>query len=136
MHARACLNKLLLMLTFSLPADFGMLATHPAHQHRGAATMLMDELVAEADALGLEIYCEATRTGRALYEKYGFEVVRTLVFDPAVYGVEGLGVETQSVMVRGALGADGVRRPVRAWDVAAQEIRAELEEKEQEDGED
>ena len=58
-----------------------MLATHPDHQHRGAATMLMDELVAEADALGLEMYCEATKTGRPLYEKYGFVTVKTLVFD-------------------------------------------------------
>lgn len=104
-----------------------MLATHPEHQHRGAASMLMDELIAEADALGLEIYCEATRTGRAMYEKYGFVAVKTLVFDPAEYGVKGLGVETQTVMVRGALGKDGVRRGVREWDVAAAEAREEVE---------
>lgn len=92
--------------------------------------MLMDEIVAEADALGLEIYCEATRTGRALYEKYGFVVVKTLVFDPAEYGVKDLGIETQSVMVRGALGKDGVRRPVRDYHIAASEVVVELEEEE------
>jgi GNAT superfamily N-acetyltransferase len=90
-----------------------MLATHPSHQHRGAATSLMSELIAEADALGLEIYCEATKTGRPMYEKYGFVPVYTLSFDPAEYGVTGLGVEVQTVMVRGALGKDGVRREVR-----------------------
>lgn len=104
-----------------------MLATHPDHQHRGAATMLMKELVAEADALGLEMYCEATRTGHPLYEKYGFVVVKTLVFDPAEHGGQGL-VETQMVMVRGALGRDGVRKAVRDWDVAASEARLEVEE--------
>ena len=90
-----------------------MLATHPSHQHRGAATSLMSELIAEADALGLEIYCEATRTGKPMYEKYGFVPVYTLSFDPAEYGVTGLGVEVQTVMVRGALGKDGVRARVR-----------------------
>ena len=74
----------------------------------------MSELIAEADALGLEIYCEATRTGKPMYEKYGFVPVYTLSFDPAQYGVTGLGVEVQTVMVRGALGKDGVRREVRA----------------------
>jgi GNAT superfamily N-acetyltransferase len=88
-----------------------MLATHPSHQHRGAATSLMKELVDEADALGLEIYCEATMTGRPMYEKYGFVPVKTLRFDPAEHGVSELGVEVQTVMVRGVMGrADGVRR--------------------------
>ena len=88
-----------------------MLATHPSHQHRGAATSLMTELVEEADALGLEIYCEATNTGRPMYEKYGFVPVKTLRFDPAEYGVKGLGVEVQTVMVRGVAGRpEGVRR--------------------------
>ena len=88
-----------------------MLATHPSHQHRGAATSLMTDLVDEADALGLEIYCEATKTGRPMYEKWGFVPVKTLRFDPADYGVEGLGVEVQTVMVRGVMGRpDAVRR--------------------------
>lgn len=93
-----------------------MLATHPSHQHRGAASALMTELVAEADALDLEIYCEATKTGRPLYEKYGFVAVETLRFDPSEYGVFGLGVETQTVMIRGRVGEDGVRR-VGEWEV-------------------
>ena len=88
-----------------------MLATHPSHQHRGAATSLMTELVEEADALGLEIYCEATNTGRPMYKKCGFVPVRTLRFDPADYGVQGLGVEVQTVMVRGVKArVDGVRK--------------------------
>jgi hypothetical protein len=89
--------------------------------------MLMAELVAEADALGLEMYCEATKTGRPLYEKYGFITVKTLSFDPAEYGVDNLGVETQAVMVRGALGKDGVRKQVRSWETATAEARLEVD---------
>jgi hypothetical protein len=42
--------------------------------------------------------------------------VYTLSFDPAEYGVTGLGVEVQTVMVRGALGEDGVRQHVKRWE--------------------
>ena len=46
-----------------------------------------------------------------MYEKYGFVPVKTLRFDPAEYGVKGLGVEVQTVMVRGIAGRpEGVRR--------------------------
>jgi ribosomal protein S18 acetylase RimI-like enzyme len=90
-----------------------MLATHPAHRHRGAATTLLLDINAEADALGLEVYCEATRSGMPLYERYGFISVGTLAFDPAKYGIADLGTERQTIMVRGALGRDGVRRKVR-----------------------
>lgn len=94
-----------------------MLATHPDFQHQGAASKLMDELMAEADGLGVEVYCEATKTGRPLYEKYGFVAVKNLDFATAEYGVD-LGIEQQTVMVRGALGKDGTRARVRQWDEA------------------
>ncbi|QIW97570.1 hypothetical protein AMS68_003088 [Peltaster fructicola] len=93
---------------------FGMLATHPDHQHQGAATMLMDELVAEADRLGVEIYCEATSAGRPLYEKYGFVAVKEIEFATADYGLS-LGEERQTVMVRGAL-RDGRRCKVESFE--------------------
>lgn len=92
-----------------------MLATHPDHQHQGAASMLMDELIAEADRLGVEIYCEATKAGRPLYEKYGFVAVKEITFATSEYGVD-LGEEHQTVMIRPALGCRA-----RTWDEALAE---------------
>lgn len=104
-------------------AYFGMLATHPDHQHQGAATMLMDEIVEAADVAGVEIYLEATAKGRPLYEKYGFVPVHDIVFDAAEYGGHGIGVEKQTVMVRAALQERQYRYRVRTWDVAVAEAK-------------
>lgn len=96
-----------------------MLATKPLHQHHGAGTLLLEQILAAADAAGVEVYLEATDTAKRLYARHDFAEVTELRFDPARYGVKGLGVERQTVMVRGALGPDGVRRGVRSWDDAA-----------------
>lgn len=80
-----------------------MLATAPAHQHHGAGTQLLAHILARADAAGLPVYLEATATAKRLYERHGFVPRTELRFDPAAYGVQGLGVERQTVMVRGAL---------------------------------
>lgn len=101
-----------------------MLATAPRHQHHGAGTLLLTQILARADAAGLEVYLEATDTAKRLYERHGFATITELRFEPASYGVKGLGVERQTVMVRGALGPDGQRRRVRSWDVAAAESSA------------
>lgn len=103
-----------------------MLATAPAHQHHGAGTLLLRRVLAAADAAGLEVYLEATDTAKRLYERHGFQEVTELRFDPSAYGVKGLGVERQTVMVRGALG-EGGRKDVRSWDAAATETRVLLE---------
>ena len=76
--------------------------------------MLLEEILSEADEAGVEVYLEATDTAKPLYEKHGFEAITELRFDPAPYGLGGLGVERQTVMVRGALGRNGNRKPVRA----------------------
>lgn len=104
----------------------GMLATRPSHQHNGAGTMLLHAILAEADAAGVEVYLEGTDTAKPMYEKNGFVAVDELRFDPAEYGMHGLGRERQTVMVRGALGKDGHRRGVRSWDAAVAQARAEL----------
>ena len=98
-----------------------MLATEPQYQHNGAGTMLLEEILAEADDAGVEVYLEATDTAKPLYEKHGFESITELRFDPTEYGVKGLGRERQTVMVRGALGRNGDRQPVRSWDAVAAE---------------
>jgi GNAT superfamily N-acetyltransferase len=95
-----------------------MLATEPKHQHHGAGTMLLEEILAEADDAGVEVYLEATDTAKPLYERHGFEAITELRFSPGEYGVKGLGTERQTVMVRGALDRNGYRHPVRSWDVA------------------
>lgn len=96
-------------------ADMAMLATEPRHQHHGAGTMLLEEILSEADEAGVDVYLEATDTAKALYEKHGFEAITELRFDPGLYGIRGLGVERQTVMIRGALAGDGTRRAVRSW---------------------
>jgi ribosomal protein S18 acetylase RimI-like enzyme len=103
-----------------------MLATEPKHQHNGAGTMLLEEILAEADDAGVEVYLEATDTAKPLYEKHGFEEITELRFDPSQYGVKGLGIERQTVMVRGALGPDGERMAVRSWAVAVAQAKADL----------
>ncbi|KAK4555033.1 hypothetical protein LTR86_007799 [Recurvomyces mirabilis] len=102
----------------------GMLATQPCHQHEGAGTMLLNTILTEADKNGLEVYLEGTDTAKPLYEKHNFHAVNEIRFDPATYGVRNIGKERQTIMVRAALGADGVRDEVRAWSVAVAEVRA------------
>ncbi len=101
-----------------------MLATQPCYQHNGAGTMLLDVILAEADESGLEVYLEGTDTAKPLYEKHGFVAVNEVRFDPAEYGVCVIGRERQTVLVRGALGKNGVRKGVRSWEVAV--AQAEL----------
>lgn len=107
--------------------DIGMLATLPKHQHHGAGTMLLEDILAEADDEGVEVYLEATDTAKPLYEKHGFEAITELRFDPAEYGIKGLGTERQTVMVRGALGNDGSRKEVRSWEVARADAMREMD---------
>lgn len=77
--------------------------------------MLLEKILAEADDAGVECYLEATDTAKPLYERHGFVKVNELRFDPAPYGVYGYKIERQTVMVRGALNAQGVRSEVRSW---------------------
>lgn len=65
------------------------LATHPDHQGRGAAKVMLDWGVGKADSEGLVLYLDATATGRAVYEKRGFRLVRVLEWDREQWGGEG-----------------------------------------------
>ncbi|EGP87112.1 unnamed protein product [Zymoseptoria tritici ST99CH_3D7] len=104
----------------------GMVATQPAYQQRGAATMILEPILGDADAEGVECYLEATSTAKPLYERHGFVAVGELSFDPAAYGVFGYKVETQTVMVRGALDSRGVRQEVTPWNVETGPVQAML----------
>ncbi|KAI7549252.1 hypothetical protein KC331_g3912 [Hortaea werneckii] len=94
----------------------GMLATLPCHQHKGAGTMLLNDICNDADEAGLEVYLEATDTAKPLYLKHGFVAVNEIRFDPARYGCFEIGKERQTIMVRGAVDGNGERKCVRLWD--------------------
>jgi hypothetical protein len=80
--------------------------------------MVLATMLAKADKDRDECYLEATDTAKPLYEKHGFVAVNELRFDPAEYGVHGYRIERQTIMVRGALDAYGVRQKVRPWPMA------------------
>ena len=89
--------------------------------------MLLEDILADADHARVECYLEATDTAKPLYERHGFHTVNELRFDPGAYGCYGYDVERQTLMVRGKLSDDGSwRKPVRAWDVAVEDTRAQL----------
>ncbi|KAK5130788.1 hypothetical protein LTR08_001678 [Meristemomyces frigidus] len=104
----------------------GMLATEPCHQCNGAGILLLNAMLAEADDAGLMVYLEATDTAKPMYEKHGFVSITELRFDPASYGICGLGLERQTVMVRGALGKCGERSKVKTWEATVAQAKAEI----------
>lgn len=65
------------------------LATHPDHQGRGAAKMMLDWGMQKADEEGLVTYLDSTMTGRPVYERRGFALVKTLEWDRVPWGGEG-----------------------------------------------
>lgn len=89
--------------------------------------MLLGEILSEADEAGVEVYLEATDTAKPLYEKHGFKAITELRFDPAQYGYKGLGIERQTVMVRGALDKHGDRAVVRSWEAAVARTKLQLQ---------
>ncbi|TVY25036.1 hypothetical protein LHYA1_G006461 [Lachnellula hyalina] len=51
-----------------------MMSTHPAHQHRGAGSMLVKWGTDIANSMGVDSFIEGTIIARPLYEKNGFVV--------------------------------------------------------------
>ncbi|OCL15025.1 acyl-CoA N-acyltransferase [Glonium stellatum] len=66
------------------------LTTLPEHQRRGAASMLVQWGVDKADEMGVETYLDSSIIARPLYERFGFEVVKEVIFDRTQWGGEGL----------------------------------------------
>ncbi|KAL2351639.1 acyl-CoA N-acyltransferase [Cryomyces antarcticus] len=71
-----------------------ILATLPSHHRRGAGALLLREGLDRADNEGIEAYLEASKMGKPLYERFGFETVKELRIDTALYGGEGVDVHT------------------------------------------
>ena len=65
------------------------LATHPEHQGRGAAKMMLDWGLRKADEEGLATYLNATIEGRGVYKRRGFKVVKELEWNRVPWGGEG-----------------------------------------------
>ncbi|TGO55468.1 hypothetical protein BOTNAR_0244g00070 [Botryotinia narcissicola] len=57
------------------------MTTHPAHQHHGVASMMLNQALRVVDEAGLKSIVMASPAGQRLYEEYGFQFVRTLVQD-------------------------------------------------------
>ncbi|RDI89548.1 hypothetical protein Vi05172_g730 [Venturia inaequalis] len=78
--------------------ELDVLVTHPEHHRRVAGSLLIQWGVDEMDRLGLIGYLEGSTAGRPLYERFGFEGVRELVWDSRPYG--GTGIDTHLAMFR------------------------------------
>ncbi|GAO13348.1 uncharacterized protein UV8b_00673 [Ustilaginoidea virens] len=63
-----------------------LLHTDPAHQRRGAASLLLKWGTDQADALGLPAYLESSEEGRVLYQRHGWRQVGKLVVDLSPWG--------------------------------------------------
>ncbi|KAF2134105.1 hypothetical protein P153DRAFT_281459 [Dothidotthia symphoricarpi CBS 119687] len=75
-----------------------ILVTDPEHHRRGAGAMLIEWGTEKADDAQLPSFLEATRMGRPLYERMGFEKRYEEVFDLSQYGVKG--EDSSTVMIR------------------------------------
>ncbi|KAK6002575.1 hypothetical protein QM012_001325 [Aureobasidium pullulans] len=62
-----------------------VLAIDPAYQRRGVGSLLLDHGLAIADRCGIQAYLEATKAGRPLYARYGFEDREYMDFDVVKY---------------------------------------------------
>jgi WD repeat-containing protein 48 len=90
------------MGTSSQYFKLNQLATHPDHQGRGAAKLMLDWGMDKADEEGLVTYLDATATGRLVYEKRGFKLVKEIEWDRVPWGGEGK--DWHGAMVRQPVG--------------------------------
>ena len=63
-----------------------LLAVDPKHQRRGAGTLLLEHFLAEVDRLQLPAYLDSGVSGKALYERFGFEVIMDFPLNCLDYG--------------------------------------------------
>lgn len=79
-----------------------MIVTLPEYRRRGVATSLVQWGIDAADEMGLEIYLESSVAGLPMYEKFGWRQLKSVDFDMAQLGYEG--VDTHIAMVKDARG--------------------------------
>ncbi|KAI7287494.1 hypothetical protein KC345_g558 [Hortaea werneckii] len=69
-------------------ANLSMLVTHPDHQRRGAASMLVQWGCEKADEKGMLAALMATEAGMGVYLRHGFQVMKQTMLELHPYGVE------------------------------------------------
>ncbi|KAI7227942.1 hypothetical protein KC343_g6259 [Hortaea werneckii] len=69
-------------------ANLLMLVTHPDHQRRGAASMLVQWGCKKADERGMLAALMATEAGMSVYLRHGFQVMKQTMLDLRPYGVD------------------------------------------------
>lgn len=84
--------------------DYGlqMLATHPAHQGKGAGSILIRYGLDAAERAGAKAFLEATPAAVGVYERYGWKGLDEIVMDLGDYGVENGGLHRTLCMERKA----------------------------------
>lgn len=75
------------------------IATLPAYQGKGCASLLLRSWLEKIDAEGAKAWLEATPQGQSLYAKFGWKDVDEIVFDLEKYGC-GEWVQRTTVMER------------------------------------
>ena len=87
--------------------DMQRLATHPSHQHRGAATLLLEHVKDLARREGLDILLQGTPAGYPLYHKLGFEDVAAFEVDLGDLAGEGASGESyRTVLMKLGVGSE------------------------------
>lgn len=65
-----------------------VLAIRQNQQRRGIGTMLLKHILEKADRLRLPVYLDSGVSGKPLYERFGFQVVRVMPLNALDYGGE------------------------------------------------
>lgn len=75
-----------------------LLSTDPDYQRKGLASILLNNVLALADAESRKVYVESTVTGHPVYEKFGFRDIDLLKVDLSKWGGTKPGLNT--IMLR------------------------------------
>lgn len=62
--------------------DLNIIFTHPDYRRQGIADLIMKWGINKAEAMGVEMWLDATRYGVPVYEKHGFSIVHENNFAP------------------------------------------------------
>lgn len=88
-------------ITSDKSSVLALLGTHPKHERRGAAAMLIRWGLAEADKSQKKCYVDSSSVGYALYKRCGFATdVSEVVVDLEEYGGKGMGTHKWVAMLR------------------------------------
>ena len=83
------------------------MTTHPSHQRKGIASLMLEEALRKIDEVGLKAIVMSHPAGRKIYEDHGFEHVQTSTQDDSKYGATEPFVHY--FLVRQPLGAKKVK---------------------------